>query len=63
MKFMLLLCNVFPGLLRAVFNQVIEIGLSELVLRLDIAEDDFVERCPELVIRDIRADSLQILLR
>ena len=55
--------NVFLGLLRAVFNNIIKIGFAELVLRLDVAEDDFVERCPELVVRDIRANSLQILLR
>jgi len=63
MKLLLLLRNVFLCLLGAVLDQVIEIGLAVLVLRLDVAEDDFVECRPELVVRDIRADSLQVFLR
>jgi len=34
-----------------------------LVLRLDVPEDHFVERCPEFVIRDVCTNPLQVLLR
>jgi hypothetical protein len=63
MKLLLFLCNVFLSLLCAVLNQVFEIGLAMLILRLDVTEDDFIERRTELAIRDICADSLQVFLR
>src|SRR6267143_203999 len=63
MKLLLFPGDVFLRLLCAVFDEVVEIVLAVLILRLDVAEDDFIESCPELVVCDVCADSLQVLLR
>jgi hypothetical protein len=50
MKLLFFQCNIFLCLLCKILNQIIKVSLAELVLRLNVSEDDFVESRSELVV-------------